>query len=226
MRLATVNVRVRQTDAPTTVARLPAPEPHAGYPGAMDSPTPRAEFGPVSVYFGHKTGKYPDGNQVIVRGREATAAFDTPQVANRIGAALDAADLVILSHVHEDHMVGLQRLRHVPLHVHEADLAAAQSWEGLSRHYGYLARPAQGAAGVGVDHVAPQGRADGPRRIPQRTARVRDAHRRARGAPAGHSRRGAAHTARSGAPAAHVPGPARRPVGRLRRGAGDRTASG
>ena len=38
----------------------------------MESPTPRAEFGPVSIYFGQKTGKYPDGNQVIVRGREAT----------------------------------------------------------------------------------------------------------------------------------------------------------
>ena len=107
----------------------------------MHSPTstltPSAEFGPVSVCFGQKTGKYPDGNQVIVRGREATAVFDTPQVANRIGAALAAADLVILSLVHEDHMAGLHRPRHVPLHEHEADLAAAQSWEGLCRHYGY-----------------------------------------------------------------------------------------
>ncbi|MFZ2649406.1 MAG: MBL fold metallo-hydrolase [Burkholderiaceae bacterium] len=103
----------------------------------MDSPTSSAEFGPVSVYFGHKSGKYPDGNQVIVRGRDATAAFDTPQVANRIGAVLDSVDLVILGHVHEDHMAGLHRLRHAPVHVHEADLAAAQSWEGLSRHYGY-----------------------------------------------------------------------------------------
>jgi glyoxylase-like metal-dependent hydrolase (beta-lactamase superfamily II) len=103
----------------------------------MNSPTPRAEFGPVSVYFGQKSGKYPDGNQVIVRGSEATAAFDTPQVANHIGAALDSVELVILGHVHEDHMAGLQRLRQVPVHVHEADLAAARSWEGLSRHYGY-----------------------------------------------------------------------------------------
>src|SRR5690606_30664453 len=28
----------------------------------------RAEFGPVTVFFGEKTGKYPDGNQVIVTG--------------------------------------------------------------------------------------------------------------------------------------------------------------
>jgi len=103
----------------------------------MNTPTPHAEFGPVTVYFGEKTGKYPDGNQVIVRGRDTTAAFDTPQVANRIGAALDTVDLVILGHVHEDHMAGLHRLPHAPVHVHEADLRAAQSWEGLSRHYGY-----------------------------------------------------------------------------------------
>lgn len=103
----------------------------------MDSPTVHAEFGPVSVYFGEKTGKYPDGNQVIVRGRDATAAFDTPKVANRIGAALETVDLVILGHVHEDHMAGLHRLPNTPVHVHEADLAAARSWEGLSRHYGY-----------------------------------------------------------------------------------------
>jgi glyoxylase-like metal-dependent hydrolase (beta-lactamase superfamily II) len=103
----------------------------------MHTPPPSAEFGPVTVYFGEKTGKYPDGNQVIVRGREATAAFDTPQVANRIGAPLDRADLVVLGHVHEDHMAGLHRMPQARVHVHEADLAAAQSWPGLARHYGY-----------------------------------------------------------------------------------------
>ena len=99
--------------------------------------TPRAEFGPVTVFFGEKTGKYPDGNQVIVRGRDRSAAFDTPLVANRIGPEFDGVDLVILGHVHEDHMAGLHLLPHTPVHVHEADLAAARSWEGLSRHYGY-----------------------------------------------------------------------------------------
>jgi glyoxylase-like metal-dependent hydrolase (beta-lactamase superfamily II) len=102
----------------------------------MDA-TPSATFGPVSVYFGTKSGKVPDGNQVVVRGRDTTVAFDTPQVANRIGTVLDEADLVILGHVHEDHMAGLHRLMQVPVQVHHADLAAAQSWPGLCRHYGY-----------------------------------------------------------------------------------------
>lgn len=95
------------------------------------------EFGPVRIYLGSKTGKYPDGNQVIVRGRHAVAAFDTPLVSNRIGDDFDRADLVILGHVHEDHMAGLHRVPGADVCVHEADVEAAQSWEGLSRHYGY-----------------------------------------------------------------------------------------
>lgn len=94
-------------------------------------------FGAVNVHLGEKSGKYPDGNQLIVHGADTRVAFDTPEVANRIGPELDTVDMVILGHVHEDHMAGLHRLMHAPVQVHEADLAAAQSWEGLCRHYGY-----------------------------------------------------------------------------------------
>lgn len=97
----------------------------------------RTVFGPVTVFFGDKSGKYPDGNQVMVRGRDTLAAFDTPLVANRIGAEFDAADMVILGHVHEDHMAGLHRVPHARVFAPEADLAAARSWDGLARHYGY-----------------------------------------------------------------------------------------
>jgi glyoxylase-like metal-dependent hydrolase (beta-lactamase superfamily II) len=100
---------------------------------------PSADFGAARVYFGEKSGKYPDGNQVIVQGADTRVAFDTPLVANRIGAPLDTVDFVVLGHVHEDHMAGLHRLASKPLHVHERDLDAARSWEGLARHYGYTA---------------------------------------------------------------------------------------
>jgi glyoxylase-like metal-dependent hydrolase (beta-lactamase superfamily II) len=100
----------------------------------MDAPL---RFGAVSVYLGQKSGKYPDGNQLIVQGMDTRAAFDTPLVANTIGAAFDDVDLVILGHVHEDHMAGLHRVPHAWVHVHEADLRAAQSWAGLAAHYGY-----------------------------------------------------------------------------------------
>jgi glyoxylase-like metal-dependent hydrolase (beta-lactamase superfamily II) len=97
---------------------------------------PRADFGRVTVFFGEKNGKYPDANQVIVRGADAQAAFDTPIVANYIGEEFDATDLVILGHVHEDHMAALHRLPKAPVHVHVADLPAAQSWPGLVAAYG------------------------------------------------------------------------------------------
>lgn len=103
----------------------------------MNPDTPVLRHGPVSIYLGEKSGKYPDGNQVTVRGADALAAFDTPLVANRLGPELLDADLVILGHVHEDHMAGLHLLRDAELHVHERDVEAARSWEGLSRHYGY-----------------------------------------------------------------------------------------
>ena len=99
---------------------------------------PVIQHGPVSVYLGEKSGKYPDGNQVTVRGADTLAAFDTPLVANRLGRELLDADLVILGHVHEDHMAGLRRLKDIPVHVHEKDVEAARSWEGLARHYGYV----------------------------------------------------------------------------------------
>ena len=95
------------------------------------------QCGAVSVYLGAQSGKYPDGNQVLVQGSDLRVAFDTPLVANRIGAAFDAVDLVILGHVHEDHMAGLHRVPQARVQVHEADVAAAQSWAGLCVHYGY-----------------------------------------------------------------------------------------
>jgi glyoxylase-like metal-dependent hydrolase (beta-lactamase superfamily II) len=103
----------------------------------MHESVAQAGFGPVTVYFGEKSGKYPDGNLVVVRGRDAMAVFDTPQLANRLGPVLAGADLAILGHVHEDHMAGLHLMPGKPVQVHEADLDAAQSWAGLSRHYGY-----------------------------------------------------------------------------------------
>ena len=105
---------------------------------------PVIRLGPVSVYLGEKSGKYPDGNQVTVRGADTLAAFDTPLVANRLGEELLAADLVVLGHVHEDHIAGLHRLPRARVCVHEADVEAARSWEGLARHYGYAPAVLQG----------------------------------------------------------------------------------
>ena len=100
----------------------------------MDNPL---RFGAVCVVLGHRSGKYPDGNQILVQGSDTRVAFDTPIVTNTIGKDFDDVDLVILGHVHEDHMAGLHRVPHARVEVHEADLVAARSWEGMKAHYGY-----------------------------------------------------------------------------------------
>lgn len=103
----------------------------------MATEIPVLKLGPVSVHFGEKSGKYPDGNQVLVRGADTLAAFDTPLVANRLDGELLAADLVVLGHMHEDHAAGLHRLGRARVYAHEADVDAARSWNGLAKHYGY-----------------------------------------------------------------------------------------
>ncbi len=95
------------------------------------------EFGPVRVYLGAQSGKYPDGNQVLVQGSSACVAFDTPLISRQLAEELARVELVLLGHVHEDHMVALGRMPQAAVQAHEADLAALQSWDGLARHYGY-----------------------------------------------------------------------------------------
>jgi glyoxylase-like metal-dependent hydrolase (beta-lactamase superfamily II) len=98
---------------------------------------PTFEKGAVTVYFGEKSGKYPDGNQVVVRGRDSQVAFDTPIVANRLREVLAPTDVVVLGHMHEDHIAGLHFLPDARVYAHEADLEATRSWAGLAQHYGY-----------------------------------------------------------------------------------------
>ncbi|EHN65656.1 MBL fold metallo-hydrolase [Comamonas testosteroni] len=97
----------------------------------------RHQFGRVTVFRGAKGGKYPDGNQIMIRGSDTLAALDTPIVANHIGAEFDAAELVVMGHVHEDHMAGLHRLPDAQVFAHAGDLVALQSWEGLVATFGW-----------------------------------------------------------------------------------------
>jgi glyoxylase-like metal-dependent hydrolase (beta-lactamase superfamily II) len=99
--------------------------------------TPSLTLGPVTVYFGEKTGKYPDGNQVIVRGADTTLAFDMPLVCHRLGPVIGEIDAVVLGHAHEDHQTGLGLVRDKPVWAPRGDLQAVRSWQGMARHYGY-----------------------------------------------------------------------------------------
>lgn len=103
--------------------------------------TPLLEFGQVAIYLGEKNGKYPDGNQVVVRGSDTKVIFDTPLVANRLQKELAGTDMVILGHVHEDHTAGVHLLPESLVLAHEADVDAIRSMDGLLKHYGMPPEP-------------------------------------------------------------------------------------
>ena len=94
-------------------------------------------FGAVTVLVGEKTGKYPDGNSVLVRGRDATLLIDPSlSVASR-AEELGPVDLVVQSHVHEDHVAGLWRFPAAAVHAHRLDVLGLHGLDGLLTIYGY-----------------------------------------------------------------------------------------
>lgn len=95
------------------------------------------DFGPVTVFLGANEGKYPDCNQIVVAGTDTRMTIDSSITSHLIGPEFDSADLAVLSHGHEDHMAGLYRLPGVPVQAPEADLAAVQSWDGMTRACGF-----------------------------------------------------------------------------------------
>ena len=96
------------------------------------------QFGAVTVLVGDKNGKYPHGNSLWVRGRDATAVIDPSlSVVARADELRDRADLVVQSHVHEDHVAGVHLFPRAAVHAHRADAPGLRSLQGLMAIYGY-----------------------------------------------------------------------------------------
>lgn len=93
-----------------------------GYSRSMDS-LRLSEH--VELLRGTDGGAYPYGNPIRVHGGQTTVQID---------ASLDhpagAADLVLLSHYHEDHVVGLGDTT-APVSVHRRDLDAVRGWDAF-----------------------------------------------------------------------------------------------
>jgi glyoxylase-like metal-dependent hydrolase (beta-lactamase superfamily II) len=96
------------------------------------------QFGPVTVLVGDKNGKYPQGNSLLICGRDATAIVDPSMaVVARAGELRNRADLMLLSHVHEDHVAGVHLFPRAQAHAHRLDAPGLRSIDGIMAIYGY-----------------------------------------------------------------------------------------
>jgi glyoxylase-like metal-dependent hydrolase (beta-lactamase superfamily II) len=98
---------------------------------------PERQIGSATVLFGARGGKYPHGNALLVRGRDASVVIDPGLgMVERIHALPDV-DLVLNSHCHEDHIAGNHLFPGVPWQLHEADRPGITSLDAMMAIYGY-----------------------------------------------------------------------------------------
>ncbi len=117
----------------------------------------------VSVLQGAVFGSYPSGNSVLVRGSGESIIIDPSVTVVAEGGAPIQVDAVINSHGHEDHLPGNGLFTEARVHIHEHDLAAAQSLDGLLDVFGFddEVRAQQAISFVEELHYAPRPDAEG-----------------------------------------------------------------
>lgn len=95
------------------------------------------EIGPLTILFGKEHGKYPHGNSLLIRGSEKSAIVDPCLGIVARKDNLPAVDMILLSHVHEDHVAGTHLFPTASCHAHEADAIGMKSIEGMLDIYGF-----------------------------------------------------------------------------------------
>ena len=95
------------------------------------------QFGPVTVLFGEKQGKYPQGNSLLIRGSRETVLIDPSLGVIPRRHSLPPIDRLLFSHCHEDHISGAYLFPEIPWHFHELDLPGIQSLEAMMAIYGF-----------------------------------------------------------------------------------------
>lgn len=94
-------------------------------------------LGAATVLFGERGGRYPQGNTLLVAGREETVVVDPSLGLVSRAAAPPRADRVLLSHCHEDHWAGLHLYPDVPVALHALDRPGLRSLDDMLAIYGY-----------------------------------------------------------------------------------------
>ncbi|MGC0327397.1 glyoxylase-like metal-dependent hydrolase (beta-lactamase superfamily II) [Streptomyces sp. SAI-170] len=116
-----------------------------------------ATYGGVDVLVGPDRGAYPYANSLLIRGAAETLVVD-PSLS--LVKDAPSADLVLVSHTHEDHIAGLGSYDAVPAHVHDADLAALRSREAMVAGLGLPPDAAQELDATFRDDFHVRGRPD------------------------------------------------------------------
>ncbi len=104
---------------------------------SLGSSLEQAELGGVTVLFGERRGRYPQGNSLAVRGSEESLVIDPSLGLYPRRSSLPPADRILNSHCHEDHVAGNPLYRGVPCHLHEADLPGIASLDAMMALYGF-----------------------------------------------------------------------------------------
>ena len=94
-------------------------------------------IGRVTVLTGAQSGKYPDGNSLLVSGTEETVVIDPSLSLIPRRAGLPRVDRVVNSHCHEDHVAGNHLFPDAPWHLHVLDLPGIRSVDGIMAIYGF-----------------------------------------------------------------------------------------
>jgi glyoxylase-like metal-dependent hydrolase (beta-lactamase superfamily II) len=112
--------------------------------GDVDGGLEDRTLGSVTVLFGERGGRYPQGNSLWVRGREESLLIDPSLGLIPRREHLPSVDRVLNSHCHEDHVAGNHLFPDVPWHLHEADLPGIRSLDAFMAIFGYQ-EPVNGA---------------------------------------------------------------------------------
>ncbi|MFT7474849.1 MAG: glyoxylase-like metal-dependent hydrolase (beta-lactamase superfamily II) [Verrucomicrobiales bacterium] len=117
----------------------------------------------VSILQGANLGSYPSGNSVLIRGSSEAILIDPSVTVVAEGGAPVHVDAVVNSHGHEDHLPGNGLFTDARVHIHEEDLPAAQSLDGLLDIFGFRGevRAQQAVSFVEEMHYAARPDAEG-----------------------------------------------------------------
>ncbi len=94
-------------------------------------------LGPLTILFGVENGKYPQGNSLLVTGENQTVLIDPSLGVVERKDRLPQVDTIMLSHVHEDHVAGVDLFPDAQCLAHEADALGLRDLSGMMEIYGF-----------------------------------------------------------------------------------------